>query len=874
MSRPCSAFCVAVVSFLWLGLAFAEGSSARLANEVVPTFQAIDLAVDADQPDYTGSVRIELNVLKRTNTFRFHARRLVLKKVVLTGQTGPVSLQHKTGEHDQVIVTTAGHLAPGDYTLEIEFANEFNTVGSSLHRVESDGHWYVFTQFAAIESREAFPCWDEPAFKIPFQVTMTVPAGHLAVSNTPVETDSAGKGQRRVVFMRTKPMPAYLLAMAAGPLETVPIPGMSIPGRVITVKGKSHLTAEAVRATPPLLAALEKYLGSSYPYRKLDLLAVPERFGAMENVAAVTFSESLLLLDSGTASDNQRMYLTFFTAHELAHMWFGNLVTLQWWDDTWLNESFATWMGNEIADQVFPQYKIGARQVGWAQSAMVSDGRLSTRVIGQKVEIPTMVHSSVELAYTKGGTVLSMFEQWLGPEIFQQGVRSYLNKHQWSNAVAQDFWSALDGAAKVNISTSMATYFEQAGLPLVTARVLADGRVELSQKRFLNYGVQTPATTEPILWHIPVVLRWSDGRTTQTQKVLLKEQSRTIALEGAKRPVWIHPNAGESGYYRWTVEHAMLMSLVKDATSVLGVPERLALAGHIAALMDAGQIKGDEYLHVLERLAADPRPEVVEAVASTIWKARAAFVTLELEDAFAVYVRRMLRPALDRFGRNKVTGEEEVVTMLRPSLLKWLGVHGRDQDVLQFAEKTARKYIDDAGSVDSAIAGTCLQLAALQGDRAMYDTYKRKFESAQIPTERRRYLGAFGYFRDPGIITAALDYSLHGPLQNDEIVMIPVGIASALKNEESLFQWSTENYEAITSRLPREFAAFMPMFASGCSAERLAAARAFYSEPAHQVPGTLRQLEKVGEAITDCVSLRQREGQAVADYLRKLYAGN
>ncbi len=249
-------------------------------------------------------------------------------------------------------------------------------------------------------------------------------------------------------------------------------------------------------------------------------------------------------------------------------------------------------------------------------------------------------------------------------------------------------------------------------------------------------------------------------------------------------------------------------------------------------------------------------------------------MTPELEDAFPVYVRRMLRPALDRFGMNKVAGEEEVVTMFRPNLLYWLGVHGRDQDVLQFAQETARKYMDDAGSVDSAIAGTCLRLAALHGDRALYDTYKKKFESAQIPAERRRYLGALGYFRDPEIITAALDYSLSGQLQIDEMGMIPGGIATALQNEGLLFQWSTENYEAITSRIPREFAAFMPMLARGCSAKRLAAARAFYSDPARQVPGTLRQLEKVGEAITDCISLRQREGQAVADYLRKLYAGN
>ncbi len=245
---------------------------------------------------------------------------------------------------------------------------------------------------------------------------MTVPKEHLAVSNTPIETETTSAGSRTVVFMKTKPLPTYLLAMAAGPFDTVAIPGMSIPGRVITVKGKTHLAGEAVRNTPPLLAALEKYFGRPYPYRKLDLLAVPEyNFGAMENVGAVTYRDSLLLIDPQAASDAQRAGLAATTAHELAHMWFGDLVTMEWWDDIWLNESFATWMGTKIADQVFPEFRIAARQARSMQGAMVTDARLSSRAIRQPVtSAVVMANSFDELAYSKGGAVLGMFEQWVG----------------------------------------------------------------------------------------------------------------------------------------------------------------------------------------------------------------------------------------------------------------------------------------------------------------------------------------------------------------------------------------------------------------------------------------------------------------------------
>lgn len=869
-SLPCSA---ALALFLASTLPASESNSVRLAQDVVPTFQAIELDVDADQSEYTGLVRIELDVRKATTTFRFHARDLKLKKVVLEGKTGPVLVTHKAGEHELIKVTAQSPLAPGEYSLEISFANEFNTLGVALYRTEAGGHGYVFSQFEATDARGAFPCWDEPAFKIPFQVTMTVPKDHLAVSNTPIETETTSGGSHKVTFMRTKPMPTYLLAMASGPFETVPIPGMSIPGRVITVKGDSHLAGEAVRTTPPILEALENYFGRPYPYRKLDLLAVPEyNFGAMENVGAVTYRDSLLLIDPKAASDRQLARLVGVTAHELAHMWFGDLVTLAWWDETWLNESFATWMGNKIADGVFPEYKIAARQARGVQRTMASDARLSTRPIRQPVDKLIMSNSFDELAYTKGGAVLGMFEEWVGEEVFRQGVRDYLKKHEWGNATASDFWRALNGAAKVDVGGAMSTFFDQAGVPLVTAKVLSDGRVQLSQERFLNFGVHAPTLEKP-RWQIPVVLRWWDGETAQTEKVLLKDSVQTIRLKAAEKVGWIHPNAGEKGYYRWNIPAETLVSLMDNASDVLDVRERVALAGGLSALLDAGQLSGVDYMRLIRRLATDPRPEVVAAVPAALDKIRTSFVTRELEDAFAVYVRRVLQSTFYRVGVHKTPGEEEAVSMLRPTLLSWMGDEGQDREVLQFANGVAKKYVKDPTSVDPSIAGTCLNLSALDGGRGMYNTYREKFESARIPAERSRYLTAIGYFRHRVLVPDVLVYVFRGPLRVHEMFVIPGGVANSVRHRDQVFDWMMDNYKRITDRIPPTYAAYLPMFAGGCSEKRLRVAQTFFSNPAHVVPGTDRQLAKVAEAVTDCVALRKREGQAVADYLTRLYTG-
>ncbi len=575
----------------------------RLPTDVQPTFESIRLTLDPRKMDYTGSARVELKVATATNTIQFHAQEMKLPKVVLRGKTSDRALQIKEGDEGLITATSASEIKPGDYTLEIEFSNEFDQRATSLYRLESGGSAYCFTQFEACDARLAFPCWDEPSFKFPYQITLTVPKADEAVSNTPIESQSAKGDLKTVVFRRTKPLPSYLLAIAIGPFEYVPVPGTSIPTRIVTPKGSAGLAQVAVSMTPPILAALEKYFGRPYPYEKLDLIAVPEFTpGAMENPGAITYGDQYLLFDPKTMSMFQRRTLAQFTAHELAHMWFGDMVTMKWWDDLWLNESFAEWMGDKIADEVYPDLQIYVTALFELQGAMYLDSQLATRPIRKTIQSYANILSvSDPLTYKKGQATLTMFEQWMGPETFRKGVLDYLEAHQWGNATADDLWDALSKAAGRDLHASMATFIDQPGIPLVRAEILNDGQVRLSQRRFLNYGVTPPA---PQLWQVPITLKYSDGTAVRTHSLLLTEATTTVALPGlaGKSPAWVQPNANSTGYYRWSVDPAPLQKLAEAAPQSLTSLERIGFLLNLSSLLDAGAIRGDDYLPARRRL--------------------------------------------------------------------------------------------------------------------------------------------------------------------------------------------------------------------------------------------------------------------------------
>ena len=847
--------------------AFGEDASTRLPSDVAPTFQSVRLDLNADKTDYTGSTRIEIVVRRETPSIRFHAVEMELKRISLRGSRGVVALVPDSLGGGIVAARAPSPIAPGAYTLTIEFANDFDTRAAGLYRLTSEGHAYAFTQFEATDARKAFPCWDEPAFKFPYQLTIAVPEAHRAVSNTPVEKETVAKGIRTVVFAKTKPLPSYLIAIATGPLEFTPIPGLRVPGRVVTPKGASALAGVAVKMTPPIFDAVEKYFGIPYPYEKLDLIAVPEFSpGAMENAGAITYGDRFLLFDEKTISAAERSTLAIFTAHEIAHMWFGDLVTMKWWNDLWLNESFAEWLGDKIADQVQPQSQIQLEALTELQTAFVADAQIATHAIRQPVaNMENLWQAADELAYKKGQAVLSMTERWLGPETFRKGVVAYLKKHAWGNAEAKDLFDALSAASGQDVGSVLATFLDQPGVPVVRTELGEGGTVTLSQARFRNFG----ATVPPTLWKIPVTLKWEAAGKSRTKTVLLDRDRMTVRLEGSA-PDWVHPNADEAGYYRWSVDSRSLDRLIAAAPTELNARERIGLIQNATALLDAGEIHGDKYVSLLAAFSGEENPAVLTALTGTMTRIRNTFVDPGTEGAFAATLRRVLGPALRRYGIDRVAGEAEAVSLVRPHLLLWLANEGKDEATLSRAEQLARAFLRDRNSVDPSLAGPVLRLAALRGDESLFEEYRKRFETTTVPTDRYPLLIALGSFRDPALRERALRYALTGPLRPHELFWIPSAVSDDPRTLDQVWAWWQANYDVVAGRMPPEYAVYIPYAVGGCSEERARQGEAFFADPKHSPPGTLKELAKVTEAVRDCAGLRAREGAAVARALTEL----
>ena len=847
------------------GLRAADAPVGRLGATVVPVSQSIVLELDPRQADYTGSTETVLDVKTSVLAIRFHAEELDLRKIELARSgvaAAPVALTPKVLEDGMIEASASAAIAPGRYTLRIEFKNNFDTEAKGLYRLKSGDAWYAFTQFEAVDAREAFPCWDEPAFKIPYSITITAPADQSALANTPEQKTSTAGSAKTTFFKTTRPLPSYLLAIAVGPFETVPVPGTSIPTRIVTVKGASRLAADAVAVTPPILAALEKYFGSKYPYEKLDLIAVPEYwYGAMENPGLITFVDRALLLDQKTASDASRKTLEVDIAHEIAHMWFGDLVTMAWWDDLWLNESFATWMEQKILIQLFPEQEERISQVRSAQGVMETDSLLSTRAMRQPVQsIDSLLQSADALAYSKGAAVLDMLEGWLTPETFRAGVLDYLKAHADGNATADDLWAAMGKASKSDVRGILSSFLDQPGVPLVSVETQPGGKLRLTQTRFLAQGTTAP---KPQLWTIPVVLRLGEKDGSRSKRVLLTKAETIVSLEGSAAPAWIEPNADETGYYRWSIGPEATAALAARASQRLTARERVGLLGNTRALMSAGRLSGDATIGVLESFASDPDPEVLREVVDGIAQLRQTFFSESESPEFAAFVRRTLSPVLARIGASPKAGESPATARLRPELLEALADEGKDETALAAMEKLARAYLGDRTSVDPSLVHAAIDVAAIRGNAELFDTYTARFESATIPAERSLFLRALGNFRDPALVDRALGYILKGPLRPQELEAIPRVMGSVPTSRAAMWAWVTAHYEPLAARIPSDYMIYFPWFAAGCSADRLVSARAFFADPKHAPPGTETELKRMSESVNDCVALDAREGPSV-----------
>jgi len=856
----------------------AEDSPPRLDRTAVPTAQSVDLTLDPEKTDYSGTVTIMLDVKEPTDHLRFHARGITIDEASLTrsGKSMKPSAIEKLAP-DQAQLRFASQLPTGLCTLTIKFHNAYNVRAVSLYKVVTGGRGYLFTQFEDTEAREAFPCWDEPSFKIPWHMTLRVPAGDLAVSNTPVASEKTSGDTKTVTFNETRPLPSYLVAIAVGPFETVPIPGMGVPGRVITVQGASAMAGDAASSAGPLLKSLEKYFGRPYPYEKLDLIAAPEfLFGAMENAGAIVFADRALLLDPTTTSDELRNRVRGTMAHEMAHMWFGDLVTMKWWDDLWLNESFATWMSSKAMDDVYPDARNGVGELMASQRAFTTDSRPSTRAMrGKVVGSTSLGETANELTYNKGCAVLTMFEGWVGADKFRAGVLDYLKAHEWSNAEGRDLWLAIGKQSGEDIDAAMASFLDQAGVPLVTIEPAGGSSVKLSQKRFLTVG---DAGNDPTRWRIPVVLNYPlNGKLTE-KRVWLTSADTVIDLGGTSLPPWIMPNAGANGYYRWRVPDDMREAMIAASPNLLSERERIDMVENLTAQLRAGYEPGDRFLAMEAMMARDHEPEVVRADMECLDETRTPLTTPRSAATFQAYVRAAFDPALRRFGWAPRAGELPGASVTRALLLRLLGDAGQSRTVFSYAESLGAAYRKSPASVPPSLVDAVMVLAARHGDRPMFDDYRQHFESAKVPSDRGLYLAGLGSFRDPALVSAALDYSLHGPLRPQEAQVIPAAMSetglglpgargSGGEFPDEVMKWTLDHWDELAAKMPPNFASRNLRMTLGCDQARTSQLQQFFADPKRNSPGVTATLRRQADAMEECAKLHERESERVERWL-------
>jgi alanyl aminopeptidase len=835
----------------------------ELADQPIrPVRQSIELRLDPAQETFTGSVMIDLEVDQEVESFTFHGDQMDFGRHEMEGPGGTRAIDVVTLDNGLVRATPDRPLEPGRYVMSLDFSRPFETTASGLYRMTAGDDAYLFTQFEPTDARRAFPCWDEPSFKIPYRVILQVPEGLTALTNTPIDSRTTSDGWDIVEFAETPPLPSYLLAIAVGPFDRLPMDGLSVPGAIYAPRGQGSMGAIAAEITPPLLEALEQWFERPYPFAKLDFVAVPEFWpGAMENPGLVTYADNLLLLDPERASALQRRRLITVTAHELAHMWFGDLVTLAWWDDLWLNESLTTWLTDVIVQRVHPEYRVHIASASDADRVMSADARPSTRAIRQEVVEASDIMEDLGLPFQKGQRVLGMVERWTGEDAFRAGILDYVDRHAWGNAVGEDLWRALDTASGQQVSSVLASYLEQAGLPLVRVEPEPGGRLHLHQHRFTTFGVDV----EPQLWVIPVALKYGTADGVRERTVVLDGPTATVDL--GEDLEWVLPDADSWGYYRWSVPDQMLHRLAGEDRRVLTERERIGFLGNAFALLTAGALGGADYLALLADFASDPEPEVMTNVVDSLGRVRNAFVSDDLREDYAAWVRGSLGPALARVGMTSQPGEDPSIAVLRPRLIRILGLDGWDPEVHRYCEETVRSFMRDPTSVDPAVIGVALQVTARDGDRDQFDAYRRGIEQSTNPQVRGAYLRALGSFDAPELQEEALQYTIDGPIRLQEQQAIMQSLPDSDDARRRRFAFLQENYDTIASRMPPDFRGYLPYMAMSCSDEQLAEAREFFSEPERASPGTAAALAKVAEAVESCVALRAREGGAVAEYL-------
>jgi aminopeptidase N len=859
-------FAVMIFFVMTLSLATAQ----RLPEVARPENYKLTFTPDLDKAKFEGDETIAIRLLKTTSEITLNAVDIDFHDVTVSsaGSTQKAKVTAEK-EKEMVVLSVEKPLAAGPATVHITYTGILNDEMRGLYLGKDDkGRKYAASQFEATDARRAFPSFDEPDYKATFDITAVADKDQVAISNFKVVSDTPGPGGKHTVkFATTAKMSSYLAALVVGNFEYIEGAVDGIPIRVYSTPGKKEMGKFALEAAEYIVGYYDKYFGIKYPYGKLDLIGLPDfSAGAMENVGCITFREVILLIDEKQGSIDLKKTIASVTAHEIAHMWFGDLVTMKWWDDIWLNEGFATWMENKPVAKWKPEWNYDLDNVSGTGGTLNVDSLANTRPIHQAAETPAQIQELFDgIAYGKAASVLRMLESYLGEETFRAGVNAYLQQHQYANSTADDFWDTQAKTSHKPVDKIMPTWVKQPGAPIVNVKAQCSGNstsVTLSQQRYYVDRSKFEAANDQ-LWQIPLCLKGSASGDKAKCELMTKKEE-TFTLPGCS--TWVLANAAATGYYRTGYSADAVRALATDAETKLTPAERIALQNDIWASVRVGREPVGDYLAFAQGLQSDRNRAVLEDVLGRLNYIGQYVVRDSDRDAYRMWIRQYLAPVMKEVGYEPKPGESDEQRTLRSRLFGSLGFDGRDPETLEQARKIADKALDNPSSVDLEMAGSAFGLAALNGDVAFYDRVMAALKNPKSPEEYYMFLYTLPAFGDQKLLQRTLEFAISPDVRSQDSLGLVTNVMRNPAGQQLAWDFVRQHWPEI-EKAGGPFASADVVGATSvfCDAGSRDQVTEFFS--AHKVAAAERTYKQSIERINNCVDLKSQQEPQLASWL-------
>ena len=848
-----------------LALTLPFASAQRLPTDAHPEAYILTLTPNLKTATFTGEESIDIILDHPSKTVTLNAAEINFLSVKSGSQTAEVSLDP---DQEQATFTFPEALPAGKATLTIRYTGILNDKLRGFYLSKTARRNYAVTQFEPTDARRAYPSFDEPALKATYDITLVVDTGDTAISNTNIIADTPGPipGKHSIHFATTPRMSTYLVAFLVGDFQCTSGESDGVPIRACATPDKVDLTKFAVKAATFVLHYYDTYFGIKYPMPKLDMVALPDfEAGAMENFGCITYRETDLLIDAKTAPIEAKKRVAIVVAHEMAHQWFGDMVTMQWWDNIWLNEGFATWMEAKAANKWRPEWNFTQDEAETLNQTLDLDAQKTTRTIRAKATTPDEINEMFDgIAYGKAGAVLDMVENYVGEETFRRGVHNYLAAHLYANATAQDFWNAQTAASHLPVDKVMSSFVTQPGVPLLTVSERKPDGLPIAQSRFFLSATVGDSLKDQ-RWTVPVCLKTSSKPICR----LLTPQDSTLPLPSDVRLPFIYINAVDKGYYRTAYTPAQFSAILANVETGLTPPERIGLLGDRWALVHTAQGNVGDYLNLFLALKQDPNGAVLATAQRQLERIDAEIATSDTRDQLDAVLRRELEPIYTALGSPQ-KGESYDRQQVRGHLFEILG-EAKDPAVLAQAQEIANRVYPASGpsdkSIDTQLAISAVSVASAHGDAALYDRVLNASKDPTNPGFQSQALRTLTRFRDPALVTRTLDYDVSGQVRNQDSWIVLADLLRQPETQDQTWNYIQNNWQKVSDQFTTN-SGVRVVNATGyfCTAQRSGEVASFFAT--HKVVASARTLSKAIDSINDCIQLRAAQRPHLEQWLQ------